>query len=79
MNELAQELAVHLGLKNRKPYISTKVSTLILFTVFYTKICIIIIKFAKTIRIFKKGLCMCFICATMLENKNSMYIIYDSV
>ncbi|KAM3864413.1 zinc finger CCCH domain-containing protein 7B-like [Diretmus argenteus] len=26
VNELAQELAVHLGLKNRKPYISTKVS-----------------------------------------------------
>lgn len=34
MNELAQELAVHLGLKNRKPYISTKVRRLILFKVF---------------------------------------------
>lgn len=26
VNELAQELAVHLGLKVRKPYVSTKVS-----------------------------------------------------
>lgn len=26
MNELAQELATHLGLKNRKPYVSSKVS-----------------------------------------------------
>lgn len=34
MNELAQELAIHLGLKNRKPYVSTKVSKMIMFTDF---------------------------------------------
>lgn len=35
VNELAQELAVHLGLKNRKPYISTKVRSLILFSLYH--------------------------------------------
>lgn len=35
MNELAEELAVQLGLKNRKPYVSTKVSKMIVYMLLF--------------------------------------------